>query len=92
MTADADFFFRMGFFAMKDDDCESRLGGGVLLMSDLRPGVCSGPYSQVVSQSLSQFSDSGETVLRLYFDLIHVRQAAFSNLVLLLISFLRWTI
>jgi len=91
MTADADFFFSMGFFLRNEDEWDNLLGGGVTVIIDFGPAGWSGPYSHVVSQSLSQFKDSGEMVLRRCFDFIHVLHEAFSNLVLLLISFLRWT-
>lgn len=81
------------------------LEAAVWLVDRVADMDCRGPYNHVTSQSLSlgalvrssmwvwtwtyQLSVSGETVLRLFFDFIHVLQDAFSNLALFAYSPLR---
>ena len=44
MAAEADLFFKIGFFEMNEDECDNRLGGGVLVLVKRCLGpVCSGP-------------------------------------------------
>lgn len=44
MTCDADFFFRMGFLSMKEDDVDKRLGGGEFAeLRDFLESDCKGP-------------------------------------------------
>ena len=93
MTAEADFFLRMGFLEIKDDECDIRLGGGEVLLMEwvILLLVCSGPYSQVTSQSFSQFNVSGDTVLSRFLALTHDLQEAFSSRVPLAKFPRRWT-
>jgi hypothetical protein len=54
MACEADFFFRMGFLSINDEDVDKRLGGGEFArFKDFLESECSGPYSQVTSQSFS---------------------------------------
>jgi len=81
MTADADFFFKLDFLEIKDDECDMRLGGGDVLVVDIVVllFVCNGPYNQVTSQSLSQFKASGDTVFNWFLAFTHDLHEAFSS-------------
>jgi hypothetical protein len=88
IATEAAFFFKIGFLLMKDDECDNRLGGGdEFVLKGFLVVVCNGPYSHVTSQSFSQLSFSGETVLKLFFALVHVLHDAFSNRTLLVMVF-----
>jgi hypothetical protein len=44
IACEADFFFRIGFLSMKEDEVESRLGGGEFAgLRDFLESDCSGP-------------------------------------------------
>ena len=81
MTAEADFFLRIGFLEMKEDEWDNRLGRGDVFPTDsvVLLCVCKGPYSQVTSQSFSQFSVSGDTVFKRFFVFVHDLHEAFSK-------------
>lgn len=44
IACEADFFFRMGFLSIKDEDMDRRLGGGEFAgLRDFLESDCSGP-------------------------------------------------
>lgn len=77
-------FFRIGFVLYNDpDDCLGSAGdatgdAGEWLVIVSAP-TDSGPYSQVTSQSFSQFSLFADSVFNPFFFFAHVLHDAFSN-------------